>query len=253
MLLSQRLEEASLAASEEAKEELLITMKELMLSGEGAVHMLRQFFPEEVVLADNNQYYFFPIMDTLARHSYEQAGFQNILRLFLCLFHTGSLRKEINTRRDTVIQCAFYIVCKSLVFYDLALRIAAYAEPDKGVFYAVPCDFIPAGVYFFTQATSVEEAKEEAQYVLDALEPYDVTYPVVLDVEAVTSKFRSFCHTGSLCRFKKADIYIHFSVNPRHTAGIRILPYFKIIWIVKFLVIMCKPFIIFFQFFKIKH
>ena len=63
-LLSQRLEEASLAASEEAKEELLITMKELMLSGEGAVHMLRQFFPEEVVLADNNQYYFFPIMKT---------------------------------------------------------------------------------------------------------------------------------------------------------------------------------------------
>ena len=47
---------------------------------------------------------------------------------------------------------------------------------------------IAAGVYFFTQATSVEEAKEEAQYVLDALEPYDVTYPVVLDVEAVTSK-----------------------------------------------------------------
>ena len=43
-------------------------------------------------------------------------------------------------------------------------------------------------MYFFTQATSVEEAEEEAKYVLDQIEPYDVTYPVVIDIEAVANE-----------------------------------------------------------------
>ena len=34
---------------------------------------------------------------------------------------------------------------------------------------------------------SVEEAEEEAQFVLDALEPYPIDYPVVIDVEAVSN------------------------------------------------------------------
>ena len=36
---------AALAASEETEESILSRMKELMLSGDGAVNMLRQFFP----------------------------------------------------------------------------------------------------------------------------------------------------------------------------------------------------------------
>ena len=46
---------------------------------------------------------------------------------------------------------------------------------------------IEVGVYFFTQAINEEEAREEARYVLDALEPYEVNYPVVIDVEAVSN------------------------------------------------------------------
>ena len=46
---------------------------------------------------------------------------------------------------------------------------------------------IDVGVYFFTQATSVEEAEEEAEYVIDAIQPYKVEYPVVIDVEAVSN------------------------------------------------------------------
>jgi len=46
---------------------------------------------------------------------------------------------------------------------------------------------LEVGVYFFTQATTVEEAKEEAQFVIDNLKGYDVTWPVVYDTEAITS------------------------------------------------------------------
>ncbi len=46
---------------------------------------------------------------------------------------------------------------------------------------------IDVGVYFFTQAKTVEEAKEEARFVIDNLKGYDITWPVVFDTEEITS------------------------------------------------------------------
>lgn len=44
---------------------------------------------------------------------------------------------------------------------------------------------IKVGAYFFSQATTVDEAVDEADAVIDALAPYDITYPVVYDWELV--------------------------------------------------------------------
>lgn len=44
---------------------------------------------------------------------------------------------------------------------------------------------LEVGVYFFSQATTVWEAEEEAQLLLDTLKGADVTYPVVFDWERV--------------------------------------------------------------------
>ncbi len=41
------------------------------------------------------------------------------------------------------------------------------------------------GVYFFSQAMNVQEAMEEARFVIERLEGYDVTLPVVFDWEKV--------------------------------------------------------------------
>ena len=43
---------------------------------------------------------------------------------------------------------------------------------------------IPCGVYFFSQAVTVEEAREEAVFALDLLAGRELTYPVVFDYEA---------------------------------------------------------------------
>lgn len=42
---------------------------------------------------------------------------------------------------------------------------------------------IHVGVYFYSYATTVEEIKEEARYLVHILKDYEITYPVVLDVE----------------------------------------------------------------------
>ncbi|MCQ2496950.1 MAG: hypothetical protein MJ131_10230 [Lachnospiraceae bacterium] len=46
---------------------------------------------------------------------------------------------------------------------------------------------IDVGVYFFSQAVNEKEALEEADFVLDAIKDYKITYPVIFDTERVTS------------------------------------------------------------------
>ncbi|MDO4540485.1 MAG: glycoside hydrolase family 25 protein [Syntrophomonadaceae bacterium] len=44
---------------------------------------------------------------------------------------------------------------------------------------------LDVGVYFFSQATTEEEAREEAELVLDCIKPYKILYPVVFDWEVI--------------------------------------------------------------------
>ena len=46
---------------------------------------------------------------------------------------------------------------------------------------------IPVGAYFFSQAISVREAKEEAAYVLELLDGFELDYPLVYDWEVITT------------------------------------------------------------------
>ena len=50
---------------------------------------------------------------------------------------------------------------------------------------------IPVGVYFFSQALTEEEAIEEAKYVLNWIQGYDIQYPVVFDWEEVEADART--------------------------------------------------------------
>jgi GH25 family lysozyme M1 (1,4-beta-N-acetylmuramidase) len=50
---------------------------------------------------------------------------------------------------------------------------------------------LQVGVYFFSQAITVDEAIAEAQFVLDAIVDYDVTYPVTFDWEPIDGEART--------------------------------------------------------------
>lgn len=50
---------------------------------------------------------------------------------------------------------------------------------------------IPVGVYFFSQALNEEEAVEEAQYVLEHLDGYQLQYPVIFDWEEISADART--------------------------------------------------------------
>ena len=48
---------------------------------------------------------------------------------------------------------------------------------------------LKVGVYFYSQAINAEEAAEEAAFVLNAIRPYRVTFPVVFDWEIVGGSY----------------------------------------------------------------
>ena len=50
---------------------------------------------------------------------------------------------------------------------------------------------LKVGVYFFAQAISVEEAKEEAQYVLQLIDGWDLQMPVAYDWECLAADYRT--------------------------------------------------------------
>lgn len=195
-LLSQKAQEAAGESAKQTKEELLSQMKELMLSGDGALNMLRQFFPDEVVLVDKNQYYFFPVLDTLAPNTYEQGEFIHTDEGFIEYYENEQLisHKGIDVSRYQEKIDWDEVAGSDVEYAFIRLGIRGYTEGEiveddrfEHNINGALDNNIDVGVYFFTQATSDEEAKEEADFVLDALEGYDITYPVVLDVEAVTS------------------------------------------------------------------
>ena len=66
---------------------------------------------------------------------------------------------------------------------------------------------IAVGVYFVTQAVNVEEAVEEAQFVMDNIRPYNVTWPIVLDIEDAAS---ATARTADLTQQQRTDHAIAF-------------------------------------------
>lgn len=66
---------------------------------------------------------------------------------------------------------------------------------------------IKIGAYFFSQAITTEEAVEEANYVIEKLKPYNVEYPVVIDIEEVTA---GTSRQESLTNTELTDVVVAF-------------------------------------------
>lgn len=66
---------------------------------------------------------------------------------------------------------------------------------------------VKVGIYFFSQAKNKEEALEEAEFVLENIKDYEITYPVVFDTEEVTTYD---ARANGLSRAERTDCCITF-------------------------------------------
>ena len=81
---------------------------------------------------------------------------------------------------------------------------------------------LKVGVYFFSQATTVEEALEEADFVLKRIKDYDITMPVVFDWEYISEEAR----TAHVDARTLTDCYLAFCGKIRE-AGYTPMAYFN--------------------------
>ncbi len=190
-------EQAAAEASKQKEEEILGTVKEMMENGEGTYFLLRELYPEELVVAADSRYYFFPILDSLKHHSYQKDQFlmndDDILEYVVdgeVVSQKGidvsRYQEEIDWEKvagDGVEYAFIRLGIRGATEGKLAIDVA-YEKNMEG---ALEND-IDVGVYFFTQALNEQEAVEEAEFVLENLEDYEISYPIVLDVEEVTTK-----------------------------------------------------------------
>jgi len=88
---------------------------------------------------------------------------------------------------------------------------------------------IAVGVYFVTQAVTEDEAREEAQFVLDAIAPYNVTWPIVLDIEEAGD---GNARTALLTSDQRTDFIVAFC-EKIISAGKRPMLYANIRWFVE--------------------
>ncbi len=190
------LSEASTLARQEEKEALLGELKQKMTAGESTVSVLRGLFPEDVVVYADNGYSFFPVSETLKKHSYVYEKFQiqnngeivyidDVQQIFSAKgIDVSRHQGTIDWKRVAGDQIAYAFI-RAGFRGSTEGKIMEDEYFEDNIEGALDHD-IDVGVYFYTQAITEEEAVEEAEFVLDLLEPYDVTYPVVFDLEEVT-------------------------------------------------------------------
>lgn len=69
---------------------------------------------------------------------------------------------------------------------------------------------LQVGVYFYSQAVSEEEAREEAQFVLDALQGRSLDLPIVFDWEKIDNEDADIARTNGLGMERRTDCAVAF-------------------------------------------
>ncbi len=183
-------------AKEEGRGELLAEIKALIESGYNSTGALRQVFAASGVLlvATNEETVFVPILDSVAKHDLSLDNLQVLDDGEFQYVVDGEVisRKGIDVSKYQQDIDWEQVAADGVEYAFIRVGIRGYAtgalvEDDyfaENVEEAL-AQGISVGVYFYSQAITVEEAEEEADFVLEAIEGMDITYPVVIDIETV--------------------------------------------------------------------
>ena len=192
-------------------------MKELVVAEDGSpLKMLREFFPENLIYYDEEQYVFAPVLDEVKKHDLlpenfveNDKGEMQYVENGVVTSHKGidvsKYQGDIDWKavKEDGVEYAF--VRLGLRGYESG-KLVLDEYFDKNMRGANEAD-VAVGVYFFTQAVTVEEAKEEAAYVLENISEYDVTCPIVFDVEMIVG---ANGRANNLTKEERTDIAIAF-------------------------------------------
>ena len=201
---------------EDARAKLLADMKAFMQQENSTVKLLRQFYPDDVVVFSNATYNFVPVDPEITPTSHDP-------ELFVMDEETGRFSyTDPNVTTHFGIDVSKFqtridwqkVASEGVEFALIRLGLRGYSEGaimlDETYEYNIDnaaANGIHTGVYFFSQAKNKEEAKEELDFVFENLEGHECDGPIVIDIEDVNDgKGR----TGGLSVTERTEITKYF-------------------------------------------
>lgn len=201
-MLADAVSEARIETQKDTKAEYLTELHASAAEYSGVWRMLCNYFPDEVVFTDGTRYTFVGVNKELKLNSLDNTKFVDDPATGFRYYTDGegnktsyvgidvsSYQKDIDWQKVKASGVDFALIKCAFRGYGSAGRLVEDKKFKENVEGAKAAG-IEVGVYFFTAATTVDEAKEEAQMTLDLIAPYDIKGPVVIDIESVNDTSR---------------------------------------------------------------
>ncbi|MBR4734077.1 MAG: glycoside hydrolase family 25 protein [Lachnospiraceae bacterium] len=179
------------------EQQVLDMFRQNLEDGKSLVDTLRKMYADKLVVASGGQYHFVPINDKLAKNDYAMEN--------LVVTGDGEIQyvqggnvvsyKGIDVSKFQGTIDWPKVAADGVTFAYVRVGYRGYGEAGKLVEDPSARDNlkgandagIKTGVYFYTQAITEAEAKEEVNMLLGIIKPYRIDCPVVIDVERVAN------------------------------------------------------------------
>ena len=206
----------SISANVSENGNMLDELQELLENGDGTLSALRTIFSDRLLVLSDGEYHFFPIDENLKKHS--------LLEENLSILENGELeyKKNENVISQKGIDVSKYqgtidwekVKADGVDYAFIRAGIRGYETgkivQDEGVsdnLIGAANAGVEVGAYFFSQATTTEEAVEEANVVINAISKNEISLPIVYDLEKVKS---SSGRMNEMTKEEKTDVCLAF-------------------------------------------
>ncbi len=188
----QMVESAENTGRTEAMEEIRNTFRDV-LDNNGSLSAIRELFPDEMIIAADGEYRFYPIDGELQKNNFSSGDFKANEDGLLEYRGTD---KNVKTKNGVVIsryqgEVDFEKIKNSGIDFVM-IRVGLRGTADGNIladdYYETNIEAaeeagLDIGVYFESAATNAEEAKEEAEFIVEQLSERELKYPVALMIE----------------------------------------------------------------------
>ena len=193
--IDELLAAATAEGEQKGAEDTLLALKEALTQGNTMVESLRPLYKSEIVVVSGGTFHFVPIKENLKKNTYSGSNLAVLeYGTYNYALEDGTYAKKgidvskhqgkIDWKKVAEDGVEFAFIRGGLRGYGTG-EVVADAQFEANIKGAMK-NGIAVGVYFFSQATTEEEAREEAAFVLDMVAPYDIELPIVIDVEKVS-------------------------------------------------------------------
>lgn len=187
---------------EKTEEELLIEAENNANLASGLWEYIASTFPNYVIFKDSlGRYTFEKVNKDLALDSFDWTNLGDAIKGIDVSAYQGNIDWGKVSKQNV----KYAIVRAGYRGYSTG-ALTLDSKFDANMSGALKND-IAVGAYFVTKAISKEEAVEEAKYLISLVKPYNVTWPLVIDIEPTSN---SDDRTSSLTAEERTSYVLEF-------------------------------------------